>query len=169
MGVPGGVVGGVPGGVVGGVPGGVVGGVPGAVVGGVPGGVVGGVPGGVVGGVPGGQPTPSAGAVIPFGQEMEPPVLIAGRQPQYTAEAVNAGIEGSVLARCVITTEGRLVDCRIVKSIPLLDQEVLAALATRRYRPVLYQGHPQAVFYTLPFRFRLPAPVPPPAAPGSSP
>lgn len=146
------------------VPGGVVGGVQGGILGGVPGGVVGGIPGGVIGGIPGGTPTPSAGVVISFGEGMDPPVLITGRQPQYTAAAIQAGAEGRVLVRCTITTEGLLIKCGVIKSIPLIDQEVLAALATHRYRPVMYQGHPQAVFYTLSFRFRLPAPLPPPAA-----
>jgi protein TonB len=144
--------------------------VPGGEIGGEPGGEIGGEPGGVVGSAT--EPSlgdvlrgtglaPPSTATLPFGEGMTRPVLLSGRQPQYTAEALDAKVEGKVIARCTITREGRLVACKIIKGLPGLDNEVLAALATQRYRPVLYQGKPQAVFYTLPFRFKLDAPPPP--------
>ncbi len=88
---------------------------------------------------------------------MTAPVLTGGQsQPQYTREAMEAKVEGKVIARCTITLTGTLTDCRIIKSLPFLDQAVLATLAGQRYSPVMYQGHPQSVFYTLTFRFKLP-------------
>lgn len=92
----------------------------------------------------------------PFGQGMTAPTLIAGRpQPTYTREALEHCAEGKVIARCMITVEGRLTDCDIVQSIPYEDQSVLSTLAQQRYTPVMYAGRPQAVFYTLTFRFKL--------------
>lgn len=134
---------------------------------GVPGGdpdhgVPGGQPGGVPGGTPGGTGTatvapPPTNITLPFGEGMTPPSLVGGAaQPQYPREALEAKVEGKVIARCTITVAGTLTDCKIIKGLPFLDQAVLATLAGQRYSPVMYQGHPQSVFYTLTFRFKLP-------------
>ena len=127
--------------------------------GGVPGGTVGGTIGGTIGGVLG-NPLPNAqptNVTLPFGEGMTPPSLAGGSaQPQYTREAIEARVEGKVIARCTLTTAGTLTDCRIIKGLPFLDQAVLSTLAGQKYTPVMYQGHPQSVFYTLTFRFKLP-------------
>ncbi|HEU4403722.1 MAG TPA: energy transducer TonB [Polyangiaceae bacterium] len=82
--------------------------------------------------------------------------MLSGRQPAYTREAVEAGVEGKLLVGCVITVRGELENCRIVKSLPWLDVEVLSALKTQRYTPVTFNGRPVPVFYMFPFSFRLP-------------
>jgi protein TonB len=126
-------------------------------VNGVPGGVLGGVPGGVVGGTGTGTVAPPpTNITIPFGEGMTPPSMVGGAAPQYTREALEAKVEGKVIARCTITITGTLTDCKIIKGLPFMDQAVLAALAGQKYTPVMYQGHPQSVFYTLTFRFKLP-------------
>lgn len=134
--------------------------------GGVAGGAVGGEDGGVRGGPSNGTlggagsvavAAPQLNVTVPFGDGMTPPTLVAGpSQPQYSRAALDARVEGKVIARCVLTPAGVLVQCRIVKSQPYLDDAVLAVLAAQRYTPVLYQGHPQQVYYTLTFRFKLP-------------
>ena len=142
----------------GGVVGGVVGGVPGGVVGGVPGGVVGGVVGGTLGPVP---PHPGDG-VIPFGAGMNRPVLLSGKDPVYTKEALAAGVEGIMIVRCTIKKDGSVTNCRVIKSLPHLDKVVIPVLTGRRYSPVLYQGQPVNVDYVFNLRFKLPEPPPPP-------
>ena len=57
--------------------------------------------------------------------------------------------------KCVITTAGTLQGCRILKSLPFLDEPVLQALAQQRYTPVTFQGRPVAVEYVIPFKFKL--------------
>ncbi len=135
-----------------GVPGGVVGGVPGGVVGGV----LGGVPGGVVGGVPGGVPGGTGNAVLPFGAGMTRPQQISGSPPTYTPQAMAAKVEGKLLVRCVITADGAVQNCNVIKGLPMLDQTVLSALSHSRFTPVVYQGHPVAVQYLFTFNFKLP-------------
>jgi len=125
--------------------------------GGVEGGVKGGVVGGVVGGVLGGQLGGQLGSqVLPFGEGMTRPERIEGREPQYTREALEAHISGIMLVKCVITTDGRLDNCRIVKPLPHMDKAVLDALSTWRYKPVLYQGRPVSVDYVITVRLVLP-------------
>lgn len=138
---------GVPGGVSGGVPGGVVGGV----VGGVPGGVVGGVPGGVPGGTAGGT-----NAVLPFGAGMTPTQRVSGPAPVYTPQAMAARVEGKVLVRCVITVEGTVQNCEVLKGLPFLTESVLTSLSQSRYKPVVFQGRTVAVRYVLTFNFKVP-------------
>lgn len=141
---------------------------PGGELGGVPGGQIGGTVGGLIEGTIGGTgtvistapaapppPPPPSNQVLPFGEGMNRPQLVGGPEPVFPREAREAKIEGTLLAKCVITTEGALSGCRILKSLPFLDQPVLEALAQRRYTPVSFQGRPVAVEYVIPFKFKL--------------
>lgn len=110
---------------------------------------------------PGGGNGPGGGGgggdeVSIFTEGMTRPVQLEGRDPQYTREALEARVEGKLIAKCVINTGGRLESCRIIKSLPMMDQAVLGALATKRYTPVMYQGRPVAVQYIFEFRLVLP-------------
>jgi protein TonB len=93
--------------------------------------------------------------ILPFGAGMTRPQLLAGRDPVYTRAARMARVEGTVIARCVITVQGRLEKCRIIKGQPHMDEAVLQALATRQYRPVTFQGHVQAVLYNVTISLRM--------------
>ena len=140
---------------------------PGGEIGGEAGGVIGGTRGGKLGGTIGGTGTaissapavpttpPPTNQVLPFGEGMNRPQLVSGPEPLFPREAREAKVEGTLLARCVITTEGALTSCRIIKGLPFLDQPVLDALAQRRYTPVSFQGRPVAVEYVIPFKFKL--------------
>jgi protein TonB len=95
-------------------------------------------------------------ATVPFGEGMTRPRLIAGEaEPTYTREALAAKVEGTVMVRCTLTVDGTLTGCRILKGLPFLEGAVTSTLARQRYTPVMFQGRPQSVYYTLTFRFRL--------------
>jgi protein TonB len=130
-------------------PDGVLGGVAGGVAGGVLGGAAGGVPGGRLGGGPGGN-------ILPFGEGMTRPEQTGGEPPRYTREALAAGIQGTMLVKCVITVDGTLENCRIIKPLPHMQKAVLDALSTWRYKPVHYQGRPVAVDYLIQIRLVIP-------------
>jgi periplasmic protein TonB len=142
-------------------------GVPEGQVGGEPGGQIGGTLGGKLGGTIGGTGTavssapavpttpPPSNQVLPFGEGMNRPQLVGGPEPMFPREAREAKVEGTLLAKCVITTDGALTNCRIIKSLPFLDQPVLDALAQRRYTPVSFQGRPVSVEYVIPFKFKI--------------
>lgn len=129
-----------------------------AAEGGQPGGVEGGVAGGVIGGLVGGTaPKSYGGEVVALTEEMDPPQRLSGADPKFTAEAISAGANGLVLARCVVTREGRLEKCNILKGVPHMNEAVLSALGTHRYKPAMLHGSPVSVHYVL--RFRLVAPI----------
>lgn len=87
---------------------------------------------------------------------MTPPELLSGAEVRYPPEALKAHVSGRVIARCTLTREGRVDDCRILKGLPHMDEAVLQALRSRRYRPVTYRGAPVTVKYT--FHMKLQAP-----------
>ena len=91
--------------------------------------------------------TASAPAVLPFGPEMTRPTLLSGGELAYPREAMVASVSGTIVAKCTITAEGSLRNCRIIKGLPFLDKAALDVLATRRYTPVLHQGKPVSVEY----------------------
>ncbi len=130
--------------------------VEGGVEGGVAGGVVGGVVGGVIGGVVGGQLGGTGTDVLPFGAGMTRPEKVSGPQAEYTREALEARVAGTMIVKCVITTEGRVERCRIIKPLPHMEKAVLDALTSSRYKPVTFQGRPVQVDYTFTLNFKLP-------------
>ena len=86
---------------------------------------------------------------------MARPRLISGKQPDYTPEARAAAVEGTAIARCTLLTTGKLRDCRLLKTLPMLEATILEALATQVYTPVIVDGHPTSVSYILIFKFKL--------------
>ncbi|HEU4410723.1 MAG TPA: energy transducer TonB [Polyangiaceae bacterium] len=91
--------------------------------------------------------------VYPFGEGMARPQLLSGRDPKYTPEALKRGVEGTVIARCVIDREGQVRACRIIRGVDSMNDEVIQALESRRYTPVVYDGRPVDVDYV--FRVHL--------------
>lgn len=87
--------------------------------------------------------------VLVFTSDMTPPVRLGGAAPQYTRAAIEARVEGMTIVKCVIPRSGIPERCRIVKSLPYLDEAVLAAISTWRYRPATLDGTPVAVDYIL--------------------
>jgi periplasmic protein TonB len=120
-------------------------------------------PNGVIGGEVGGKgppppppEPPPRDTTLSWISEMGRPVLIAGpAQPPYPNDARSQRVEGTVIAQCVITTSGRLQDCRILKGNPFLDAAVSATLAQQRYSPMTYGGRPVSVRYNITFKFKL--------------
>jgi protein TonB len=82
--------------------------------------------------------------------------MLSGETIQYTREALEARVSGLIIARCTITREGEVEDCRVIKGLPYMDVPVVQALTTRRYRPVHFQGRPVSVSYTFNVKLRLP-------------
>ncbi|MBN9684109.1 MULTISPECIES: energy transducer TonB [unclassified Corallococcus] len=99
---------------------------------------------------------PTGTDVLPFQGGMTPPKMLSGAQFSYTDEARRAGVEGMIIAKCVITTEGRVRDCRIIRGLPFMDDAVLDALSSRQYQPLMFQGRPVNVSYTFNIKLKLP-------------
>jgi len=69
---------------------------------------------GVVGGVVGGQIGGQIGASGPveFNDTMTPPAKVSGPDPQYTTQALEREVEGLMIVKCVVSTQGVVRNCR---------------------------------------------------------
>jgi protein TonB len=73
------------------------------------------------------------------------PTVIRSVRPRYTAEAMRARVQGTVLVRAIVRPDGTVGDVRILRSLdPVfgLDQEALRAAAQWLFRPALMAGQP---------------------------
>jgi protein TonB len=110
------------------------------------------VVGGVVGGVLGGT-----GKRFEFDEnQMAKPVMISGRAINYTDQAIEREVEGTIVVKCVLSVAGAVRDCRVLRGLPFMDRAVVDALQSRRYRPVMFRGQPVEVDYTFNIKLSLP-------------
>lgn len=141
---------------VGGVVSGVSGGVQGGVVGGVTGGVEGGVSGGVAGGGISAQDlTKFEGDAVRAVGKIKPPVLIKEVPPRYPEVARQARVEGIVILEAKADEQGNVVDAKVLRSIPILDQAAIDAVKQWKYEPMLIDGKPRKIIFTVTVRFVL--------------
>jgi protein TonB len=129
------------------------GGVEGGVEGGVKGGVVGGTVGGVLGGVLGGT-----GSRLDWdGSRMSKPVMLSEkRKITYTEKALENDVEGVMIVKCVIMTDGSVKYCQVIQGLRFMDREVVETLEGRKYEPIKLDGQPVEVSYTFKVRLNLP-------------
>jgi protein TonB len=106
--------------------------------------------------VPGPTGQPTGEDVLVFGSGMTKPRMVSGPALEYTREALEAHVEGTLIVRCTITREGETEDCRVLKGLPHLSEAVRSALEARRYTPVTFQGHPVSVSYVFNVQLKLP-------------
>ncbi|HYS07778.1 MAG TPA: TonB family protein [Myxococcales bacterium] len=99
---------------------------------------------------------PSGDQPIVFNDALTPPVLISGPSPEYTPMALERRVEGTMAIRCVITVDGTVHGCRVIKSLPFMDRAAITALERRKYKPALRAGQPVDVYYTFTITFTLP-------------
>lgn len=84
----------------------------------------------------------------------EMPVLLSGPEVTLSPDARRAGVEGTMLVRCVITATGTVEGCEVLRGLPLADAAVLAALRARQYRPAHVEGRAVSVRHLFTIRIR---------------
>jgi protein TonB len=122
------------------------------------GGVEGGVVGGVVGGQVGGTGTTLSAPVQRLEADETTVHLnkISGPPIEYTEQALEHEVQGLMIVRCVVTPEGAVYGCRVLKSLPFMDRVVIAALERTRYQPYLHNGRAVEIDMTFKIRLTLP-------------
>jgi TonB family protein len=91
------------------------------------------------------------------GGSMTTPVMLSGPAPEYTTDALERGVEGTMTLRCVITAGGLVKSCKVTKGLPFMNRACIEALEVRRYKPATQAGKPLDVMYTFNIRLKLPA------------
>ncbi|HLM98415.1 MAG TPA: M56 family metallopeptidase [Bryobacteraceae bacterium] len=134
-------------------------GIVGGVIGGVPGGVSGGVIGGVVGGVPGVRTVaakPQSPGIYKVGNGVSAPKVVHKVDPEYTKEARDAKIEGTVVLQTEIHTDGRAHNISVVRSLdPGLDHNAIDAISQWEFEPGKKDGKSVAVAATIEVNYKL--------------
>lgn len=100
----------------------------------------------------------TAGDLPAFGDYVyveELPEKIENVAPVYPQIAREAGVEGTVMVQALVDKTGRVVDTRVVKSIPMLDQAAVECVRRWRFKPALSNGRPVAIWVGCPVRFAL--------------
>jgi TonB family protein len=99
---------------------------------------------------------PTGDGPVPYQEGMPRPVELQGKDSVYTREALAARVEGTMVIKCVITKQGKVENCRVIKGLPHMNEAVVQSLQSRVYKPITLQGRPVAVDYV--FNIRLVAP-----------
>jgi TonB family protein len=121
-------------------------------------------------------------APLRVGGQIKPPVKIRDVKPVYPPIALSSGVQGVVIIEATIDGGGDVVDTRVLRGQPLLDEAALDAVRQWRFQPTMLNGAPVPVIMTLTVNFTLdkgpsgeppvavatqmaPPPPPPPPAP----
>ena len=86
------------------------------------------------------------------------PRVLKEVKPQYTADAMRAKIQGSVVLECVVQTDGTVGDVRVIRSLDTtygLDQEAIKAAKQWKFAPGTRNGEPVPVMVSIELTFTL--------------
>jgi protein TonB len=94
--------------------------------------------------------------IYKVGGAVTAPSVIQKVDPNYTEEAKEAGIQGKVLLKAVIGSDGIALDIVVAEGIdPALDQNAVDALRKWRFRPATRNSKPVATTAKNAVNFRL--------------
>jgi periplasmic protein TonB len=101
-------------------------------------------------------PRPSAPVEpVRVGGTIRPPLKVHDVAPVYSPVAMAARIEGIVILEATIGIDGQVVNARVLRSVPFLDQAALDAVRQWQFTPTLLNGVPVPVLMTVTVRFTL--------------
>ena len=93
-------------------------------------------------------------APVRVGGQIKPPTKVKDVTPVYPAIARSARVTGAVVIAATIDEEGKVIDAKVVRSVPLLDQAALDAVQQWEYLPTLLNGVPVPVLVTVTINFK---------------
>jgi len=92
-------------------------------------------------------------APVRVGGQIKPPTKVKDVKPEYPAIARTARVAGAVTIEATIGEDGKVIDAKVVRSVPLLDQAALDAVRQWEYMPSLLNGVPVPVLVTVTINF----------------
>jgi len=93
--------------------------------------------------------------VYEFFAVSEKPQLLHKEVPKFPDLARKAGIEGTVVVTVTISKKGDVIDARIFKSVPMLDESALDAAKKCKFKPAKQRDKFVKVKMNIPFQFKL--------------
>jgi periplasmic protein TonB len=86
------------------------------------------------------------------------PRVLYEKRPEYTAEAMSARVQGTILIEATVLADGTVANVRLVRSLDAsfgLDRKAIEAVRAWRFRPGTYLGQPAAVKVLIELSFNL--------------
>jgi protein TonB len=93
--------------------------------------------------------------VVRVGGNVKPPTKTRDVRPAYPEAAKADNVQGVVILELRIGSDGSVVDAKVMRSIPLLDDAAVAAARLWKYTPTLLNGAPVEVLMTVTIQFAL--------------
>jgi TonB family protein len=93
-------------------------------------------------------------AAVRVGGQIKTPTKIKDVPPVYPAIARSARVAGTVTIEATIGADGKVIDAKVVKSVPMLDQAALDAVRQWEYSPTLLNGVPVPITMTVTINFK---------------
>jgi periplasmic protein TonB len=118
-------------------------------------GVIDGDPNVVIAPPPPPPPAPKPQTPIYIGGQVRAPQKTHDVRPVYPPLALAARVQGIVIVEATIGADGRVVNARILRSVPLLDQAALDAVRQWEYVPTTLNGVPVPVIMSVTVTFQL--------------
>ena len=96
------------------------------------------------------------GPIYTVGGRVTVPHVIYDPEPEYSKEAREAKVEGTVVLKFILTAEGKPHDIKVIKSLRSdLDQKAIDAVNKWKFEPATKDGKPVAVQLMVQVDFRL--------------
>jgi len=96
-----------------------------------------------------------AAAAIRVGGKVKPPTKIKDVKPVYPAAAQTARVQGTVIIEATVGANGKVLNTKVLRSVPMLDQAALDAVKQWEYTPTRLNGVPVPVVMTVTVAFKL--------------
>jgi TonB family protein len=102
------------------------------------------------------QKVHAQGKVYKVGKDVSQPSIIRKVEPEYTQEAKDAGIEGTVVIQGEVSPDGVAQNISVAKSLdPGLDANAVTAVSQWRFKPGMKDGEPVTVAVKIEVNFHL--------------
>ncbi len=95
--------------------------------------------------------TPPVGSI----GNIKHPKLIKEVKPVYPEAARNAGVEGVIIIEATTDVYGRVINTKILRGIPLLDQAARDAVKQWIYEPKIIDEKPRGMIFVVTVTFKL--------------
>lgn len=92
---------------------------------------------------------------IPVGGNIRPPTRVAYVAPVYPRLALDSRKEGTVILQAVIDETGNVREVKVLRSVQLLDDAAIQAVANWKFTPTLLNGTAVPVVMTVTVAFAL--------------
>ena len=90
--------------------------------------------------------TPPDAVVVHPGGDVKPPVMLHAPTPEYSEEARERRVNGTVLVYLEVDTNGNPMHVRVLRGVGWgLDEEAIQAVRKYRFKPATRNGVPVAV------------------------